>query len=146
MRQAIEEKFILDVLKNYTTYKTFFKLEKKAIDDPEVETSKAGRAVAKFIELHPHNIEQKVRVMVDHFVNKVMLQIDGRAKAMVVARSRIQAVKYKQAFDAYIKEKGYPVRSLVAFSGTVRDEFGIDYTEPEMNAIDGKPLERRRSR
>jgi type I restriction enzyme R subunit len=142
MRQAIEEKFILDVLQNYTTYKTFFKLEKKAIDDPEVETSKAGRAVAKFMELHPHNIEQKVRVMVDHFVAKVMPQIDGRAKAMVVARSRIQAVKYKLAFDAYIKEKGYPVRSLVAFSGTVRDEMGLDYTEPQMNeaANEGKPL------
>jgi type I restriction enzyme, R subunit len=142
MRQAIEEKFILDVLQNYTTYKTFFKLEKKAIDDPEVETSKAGRAVAKFMELHPHNIEQKVRVMVDHFVNKVMPQIDGRAKAMVVARSRIQAVKYKQAFDTYIKERGYPVRSLVAFSGTVRDELGLEYTEPQMNeaANEGKSL------
>jgi type I restriction enzyme R subunit len=143
MRQAIEEEFILDVLKNYTTYKTFFRLEKRAIDDPEIETSKAGRAVARFIELHPHNIEQKVQVMVDHFVNKVMSQIGGRAKAMVVSRSRIQAVKYKQAFDEYIREKGYPIRSLVAFSGTVRDELGLEYTEPRMNLVEGSPLPER---
>ncbi len=140
MRQAIEEGFILDVLQNYTTYRTFFRLERKGIDDPEIETSKAGRAVARFMEVHPHNIAQKVEVMVDHFVTKVMPQIDGRAKAMVVARSRIQAVKYKQAFDEYIKKMGYPVKSLVAFSGTVRDELGIEHTEPEMNAVDGKPL------
>ena len=140
MHQAIEEEFILDVLQNYTTYKTYFRLEKQGIEDPEVETAKAGKAIAKFIELHPHNIAQKVQVMVEHFVTKVMPQIDGRAKAMVVTRSRLQAVKYKQAFDAYIKQKGYPIRSLVAFSGTVRDDLGIDYTEPGMNAIDGKPL------
>lgn len=140
MRQAIEEEFILDVLQNYTTYKTFFKLEKQVLDDPEIEASKGGRAVARFIELHPHNIDQKVRVMVDHFVTKVMPKIDGRAKAMVVARSRIQAVKYKQAFDEYIREKSYPVKSLIAFSGTVRDEMGIDYTEPQMNAVGGKPM------
>ena len=140
MRQAIDEGFILDVLANYTTYKTFFLLEKSAIDDPEIETSKAGRAVAKYIELHPHNIEQKVRVIADHFVNKVMSQIGGQAKAMVVARSRIQAVKYKLALDAYIREKRYPIRSLVAFSGTVRDDMGLDYTEPAMNLVDGAPL------
>src|SRR6266702_1621851 len=140
MRQAIEEEFILDVLQNYTTYKTFFKLEKQVLDDPEIEASKGGRAVARFIELHPHNIEQKARVMVDHFVAKVMPKIGGRAKAMVVARSRIQAVKYKQAFDDYIREKGYPIKSLIAFSGIVRDEMGLEYTEPQMNAVDGKPL------
>jgi type I restriction enzyme R subunit len=140
MRQAIEEKFILDVLQNYTTYKTFYKLEKQGIEDPEVETKKAGRAIARFIELHPHNIAQKVQVMVDHFVTKVMPKIDGKAKAMVVARSRIQAVKYKQAFDAYIKEKGYPIKSLVAFSGTVKDELDIEYTEPDMNGFGEKEV------
>src|SRR5487761_1099375 len=140
MRQAIEEKFILDVLQNYTTYKTFCKLEKPGIEDPEVETKKAGRAIARFMELHPHNIAQKVQVMVDHFVTKVMPKIDGKAKAMVVARSRIQAVKYKQAFDAYIKEKGYPIKSLVAFSGTVMDELDIEYTEPGMNGFGEKEI------
>ncbi len=140
MRQAIEEKFILDVLQNYTTYKTFYRLEKQGIEDPEVETGKAGRAIAKFMELHPHNIAQKVRVMVDHFVTKVMPKIEGKAKAMVVARSRIQAVKYKQAFDAYIEEKGYPIKSLVAFSGIVTDELGIEYTEPGMNGFGEKEV------
>lgn len=140
MRQAIEEKFILDVLQNYTTYKTYYKLEKQGIEDPEVETAKAGRSIAKYMELHPHNIAQKVQVMVDHFVTKVMPKIEGKAKAMVVARSRIQAVKYKQAFDVYIKEKGYPIRSLVAFSGTVKDELYIDYTEPGMNGFGEKEV------
>ena len=140
MRQAIEEKFILDVLQNYTTYKTFYRLEKQGIEDPEVETHKAGRAIARFMELHPYNIAQKVHVIVDHFVTKVMPKIDGKAKAMVVARSRIQAIKYKQAFDTYITEKGYPVKSLVAFSGTVDDELGIEYTEPAMNGFGEKEL------
>jgi len=140
MRQAIEEKFILDVLQNYTTYKTFYRLEKQGIDDPEVETRKAGRAIAKFMELHPHNIAQKVQVMVDHFASKVMPKIEGKAKAMVVARSRIQAVKYKQAFDAYIREKGYPIKSLVAFSGGVKDELDIEYTEPGMNGFGEKEV------
>ncbi len=143
MHQAIEEKFILDVLLNYTTYKTFYRLEKQGIEDPEVETHKAGRAIAKFMELHPYNIAQKVQVIVDHFVTKVMPKIEGRAKAMVVARSRIQAVKYKQAFDAYIKERGYPVKSLVAFSGTVEDDLGIDYTEAGMNGFGEKQLPER---
>jgi type I restriction enzyme R subunit len=140
MRQAIEEKFILDVLQNYTTYKTFYKLEKQGIEDPEVETGKAGRAIAKFMELHPYNISQKVHVIVDHFVTKVMPKIDGRAKAMVVTRSRIQAVKYKQAFDAYIHERGYPIKSLVAFAGTVKDELDVEYTEPGMNGFGEKQL------
>jgi len=140
MRQAIEEKFILDVLENYTTYKTFYRLEKQGIEDPQVETGKAGRAIAKFMELHPYNIAQKVQVMVEHFMTKTMPKIDGKAKAMVVARSRIQAVKYKQAFDVYIREKRYPIKSLVAFSGTVRDELGIDYTEPGMNGFGEKSV------
>jgi type I restriction enzyme R subunit len=143
MRQAIEEKFILDVLQNYTTYKTFYKLEKQGIEDPEVETGKAGRAIAKFMELHPYNIAQKVHVIVDHFVSKVMPKIDGRAKAMVVTRSRLQAVKYKQAFDVYIKEKGYPIKSLVAFSGTVEDELDIAYTESGMNGFGEKEVPKR---
>jgi type I restriction enzyme R subunit len=143
MRQAIEEKFILDVLQNYTTYKTFYKLEKQGIEDPEVETGKAGRAIAKFMELHPYNIAQKVHVIVDHFVSKVMPKIDGRAKAMVVTRSRLQAVKYKQAFDVYIKEKGHPIKSLVAFSGTVEDELDIAYTESGMNGFGEKEVPKR---
>ena len=133
MRQAIEEEFILDVLKNYTTYKTYYRLEKKALDDPEVETGKAGRAIAKYLEIHPHNIAQKIEIIVEHFRNKTMPRIDGRAKAMVVARSRRQAVAYKLAFDAYIRDKGYGIKSLIAFSGTVTDDLGLSHTEVSMN-------------
>ena len=140
MHQAIEEKFILDVLHNYTTYKTYYKLEKQGLEDPEVETGKAGHAIARYVELHPHNIAQKVQVILDHFVTKTMPMIDGRAKAMLVTRSRLQAVKYKQAFDAYIQEKGYPVKSLIAFSGTVTDDLGLQFTEAGMNAFGEKQL------
>jgi len=144
MRQAIEEKFILDVVKNYTTYKTYYRLVKAVEDDPNFPKKKAARALAKFMSLHPHNIEQKTEVMVEHFRRKVRGHLGGRAKAMVVTSSRLHAVRYKQAFDRYLAEhKIDDVRSLVAFSGTVKDpETGIDYTEPGMNTdcVSGKPI------
>jgi type I restriction enzyme R subunit len=135
MRQAIEERFILDVLKNYTTYATYFKLLKACEDDPNVERKKAARALARFLKLHPHNIAQKTEVMVEHFNAVTRHRIGGRAKAMVVTGSRLEAVRYKQSFDRYIREKGYPIRSLVAFSGTVQDDRlpGTGYTEEQMN-------------
>ena len=122
MRQAIEEGFILDVLKNYTTYATYFKLLKACEDDPNVERKKAARALARFMRLHPHNIAQKTEVMVEHFNTVTRHKIGGRAKAMVVTGSRLEAVRYKQSFDRYIAEKGYPIKTLVAFSGTVKDD------------------------
>ena len=144
MRQAIEEGFILDVLTNYTTYKTFYRLLKAAEDDPKLPRKKAARALAKFMSLHPHNIEQKTEVMVEHFRRSVKHRIGGRAKAMVVTSSRLHAVRYKLAFENYIAENGYTdVRPLVAFSGTVRDpETGQEYTEPGMNrdVVSGKPI------
>ncbi len=144
MRQAIEERFILDVLTNYTTYATYYRLLKAAEDDPEVLKKKTARALAKFMSLHPHNIEQKTEVIIEHFRRSVKNRIDGKAKAMVVTPSRLHAVRYKLAFDRYIAENGYTdVRSLVAFSGTVRDpETGLEYTEPGMNLdiITGKPI------
>ncbi len=144
MRQAIEEGFILDVLTNYTTYATYFGLLKEAEDDPEVPKKKAARSLAKFMTLHPHNIEQKTEVMVEHFRRSVMRRIGGRAKAMVVTSSRLHAVRYKLAFDRYIADNGYSdVRSLVAFSGTVKDpKTGLEYTEPGMNKdiVTGKPI------
>ena len=144
MRQAIEEGFILDVLTNYTTYATYYRLLKAAEDDPELPKKKAARALAKFMSLHPHNIEQKTEVMVEHFRRSVKHRLGGRAKAMVVTSSRLHAVRYKLAFDRYIAENGYTdIRSLVAFSGTVRDpETGQEYTEPGMNkdVITGKPI------
>ena len=135
MRQAIEEEFILDVLKHYTAYGTYFRLLKSCADDPAVERKKAAQALARFLKLHPHNIAQKTEVMVEHFQAVTRHKIGGRAKAMVVTGSRLEAVRYKQSFDRYIREKGYAIRSLVAFSGTVADDKveGVTYTEPGMN-------------
>ena len=135
MRQAIEEEFILDVLKHYTTYGTYFRLLKACEDDPNVERKKAARALARFMNLHPHNIAQKTEVMVEHFQAVTRHKIGGRAKAMVVTGSRLEAVRYKQSFDRYIQEKGYAIKSLVAFSGTVVDDklADVTYTEPGMN-------------
>ena len=135
MRQAIEEQFILDVLRHYTTYQTYFRLLKACDDDPNVERKKAARALARFMKLHPHNIAQKTEVMVEHFQAVTRHKIGGRAKAMVVTGSRLEAVRYKQSFDRYIQEKGYAIKSLVAFSGTVEDDklAGVTYTEPGMN-------------
>jgi type I restriction enzyme R subunit len=136
MRQAIDEGFIMDVLKNYTTYVAYFRLLKSCQDDPNVERKKAAKALARFMRLHPHNIAQKTEVMVEHFNRATRHKIGGRAKAMVVTGSRLEAVRYKQAFDAYITEKGYPIKTLVAFSGTVIDDKFPDknYTEEGMNA------------
>lgn len=139
MRQAIEEGFIEDVLKNYVSYKTYYKLLKACEDDPNVERKKAARALSRYMRLHPHNIAQKTEVMVEHFQNYSRHKIGGRAKGMVVTGSRLEAVRFKQSFDRYIKKKGYEIKSLVAFSGTVDDDKIPDtsYTEPEMN--DGVP-------
>jgi type I restriction enzyme R subunit len=144
MRQAIEEGFILDVLANYTTYATYFKLIKAAEEDPNLPKKKAVKALAKFMSLHPHNIEQKTEVMVEHFRRSVRHRLDGRAKAMVVTTSRLHAVRYMQAFERYIAEHAYTdIRPLVAFSGTVKDpDTGQEYTEPGMNTdvVTGKPI------
>lgn len=144
MRQAIEEGFILDVLRNYTTYSTWFKFVKLVEDDPTIPKKKGARALAKFKELHPHNIEQKTEVMIEHFRSHARHQLGGRAKAMVVTSSRIQAVRYKLAFERYLAENGYTdIRPLVAFSGTVKDpDTGVEYTEPGMNTdvVTGKSI------
>ncbi len=136
MRQAIEEGFVMDVLQNYTTYKRFFGLIKQVKDDPDVPRRRAAKALTRYLELHPVNIEQVVSVIVEHFRLYVMHELGGRAKAMVVTGSRLAAVKYKLAFDHYIKEQSYTgIRSLVAFSGMVEDpdDPGSSYTEVAMN-------------
>lgn len=136
MRQAIDEGFILDVLQNYTTYKTFWKVAKAAADDPEVIKSEAAAAIARFVSLHPTNIAQKVEIMVEHFRGVSAKKIGGRAKAMIVTSSRLSAVRYKHAVDKYLAEKGYPFKAIVAFSGTVFDpKDGLSYTEPGMNGF-----------
>lgn len=145
MKQAIEEGFILDVLKNYTTYKTYFKLSKEIEDDPKVNKKKASRAIGRFMSLHPHNLAQKTEVMVEHFRQIVSKKIGGKAKAMVVSSSRLHAVRYKEEFDKYIKEKGYKdIKTIVAFSGKVIHEYALDgVTEVELNGFSEKELPRK---
>lgn len=135
MRQAIEEGFIMDVLRHYTTYALYYKLIKKSQDDPNVERKKAAQTLARFMRLHPYNIAQKTEIMVEHFYAFTRHKIDGHAKAMVVTGSRLEAVRYKESFDRYIKNKGYPIKTLVAFSGIVQDDKIADktYTEEAMN-------------
>ncbi len=135
MRQAIEEKFILSVLERYTDYDTYYKLNKQAQDDPDFPKRRAAAALAKFASLHPHNIAQRTEVIIEHFREHVGHLMGGQAKAMVVTDSRIQAVRYKLAFEKYIQENGYTdVSPLIAFSGTVTDpDTGTEFTEPGMN-------------
>jgi len=134
MRQAIEEGFILDVLTNYTTYKAYWRLLKKVESDPRYDKKKAEYLIKSFVELHPHSIGEKVRIMVEHFAAKVQGEIGGRAKAMIVTRSRLHAVRCKLAVDKYVAERGYPFEALVAFSGSVPDG-GRSYTESGMNGV-----------
>jgi type I restriction enzyme R subunit len=140
MRQAIEEGFILDVLASYTTYKTFWRIEKAIRDDPDYEEAKAKRAIARFIELHPYQLAQKAEIVVEHFRAHTAQKIGSHAKAMVVTASRLHAVRYKQAIDRYIAEQGYgDVAALVAFSGKVVAD-GESFAEPGMNSRPGKHI------
>lgn len=121
MKQAIEEGFILDVLKNYTTYHTYFKLIKSVEDDPEYDKQAAKRKIAKFIGTDERTIEKKALVMLDHFMNAVVAtrKINGHAKSMVVTASRKSAVEYKKVFDRLLAEKNIPFKALVAYSGEI---------------------------
>lgn len=141
MRQAIEEGFILDVLKNYTNYSLAYKLAMQAETDSEVDTKKARIRLSRWVRLHPHNIGQKVAIIVEHFRSNVMNLLGGQAKAMVVTSSRLEAVRYKLAFDKYVKEQGYgAIRAMVAFSGDIEDE-GQTYNECSMNpALNGRDM------
>jgi type I restriction enzyme, R subunit len=123
MRQAIEEGFILDVLKNYTPYNLAFKLAHngKELDEKEVERNEALKGIMRWVRLHPYNISQKVQVVVEHFRENVAPLLNGKAKAMVVVGSRVEAVRWRLAIDAYIKAQGYKIGTLVAFSGEVND-------------------------
>jgi type I restriction enzyme R subunit len=134
MRQAIEERFILDVLDNYTTYQTYFYLLKKIEDDPEYDRDKAKYLLKQFVGLDPRAIGKKVAIMIEHFVTNAMPRIGGKAKAMIVTSSRLHAVRYRLAVDQYLKEHNYPFKALVAFSGEVNDS-GKKYTEANMNGF-----------
>ena len=151
MRQAIAEGFILDVLASYTTYGVYYMLANAhPRHDPEMESSKARAALARFASLHPYQLDAKAEVIIEHFRQKSAGKIDGHAKAMVVTRSRLHAVRTKRALDAYIAKKGYatgerPVRTLVAFSGTVVDPDAPDLslTETGMNGFAESQLPQR---
>ena len=134
MKQAIEEGFILDVLKNYLTYETYFKLFKKIKDDPEFEERKTKKLLRTFVEQNPVAIDKKTEIMLIHFMNSTINKIDGKAKAMVVTRSRLHAVLYKKAFDKMILEEKYPIKTLVAFTGVVK-HVEQEYTENTMNNL-----------
>ena len=137
MRQAIEEGFILDVLQNYTSYRVAYQLAHENPDlDQEVDSKKAASKMAKWVRLHPYNIAQKVETIIEHFNEKIKHLLGGEAKAMVVTSSRLEAVRYKLAFEKYVQEKGYTnVNAMVAFSGEVNDPDLPDqpFTETNMN-------------
>jgi type I restriction enzyme R subunit len=124
MRQAIEEGFILDVLQNYTSYKLAFKLANagKDFDNKEVERTTATKELMSWVKLHPHNIAQKVQIVVEHYRQTVAPLLSGKGKAMVVVGSRVEAVRWQLAIDKYIKDRRYPLKTLVAFSGDVNDK------------------------
>ncbi|SIR62219.1 type I restriction endonuclease [Bosea sp. TND4EK4] len=128
MRQAIEEGFILDVLKNYTPYRLAFRLANggQEWDEQEVERSAALKGIMRWVRLHPYNIAKKVEIVVEHFRENVQPLLEGKAKAMVVLASRVEAVRWKLAIDRYIKSKGYSLGTLAAFSGEVADPESSD--------------------
>ncbi|MBE9469077.1 MAG: type I restriction endonuclease subunit R [Bacteroidetes bacterium] len=132
MKQAIEEEFILDVLKNYTTYNSYYKLIKAVEDNPEFDTKQAQKKLRAYVEGNEFAISEKAKIMIDHFHKNVKHLIKGEAKAMLVTKGIVSAIKYKQAFDKYLKKIKSPYKAIVAFSGT-KNYKGIDYTETGMN-------------
>ncbi len=133
MRQAIEEGFIFDVLQNYMTYNTCYRLAKDTEENPEVPSSTAVRTINRFASLHPHNLQQKTQIIVEQFRDVTKNKINGRGKAMVVTASRLHAVRYYHEMKRYIEMKGYDdLEILIAFSGVIKDK-GIEYTETCMN-------------
>jgi type I restriction enzyme R subunit len=145
MRQAIEEGYILDVLRGYTTYSTYYRLANGLSEDPELPKGKAASALARFVSLHETNLAQKAEIVVEHFRAHTRSRLGGRAKAMVVTRGRLHAVRYHAAISAYVDKKGYrDVRALVAFSGTVTDpDTNVEYREPLLNGFGEKELPQR---
>jgi type I restriction enzyme R subunit len=141
MKQAIEEEFILDILQNYTTYNSYYKLQKKIEDDPKFDTKRAKKKLKKYVEGHPHAIRQKTEIMIDHFMDEVIIQqkINGQAKAMVVTNSIQSAIRYKLAFDAYLTEIASPYKTIVAFSGSKEVDGKLE-TESSMNGFPSKDI------
>ena len=144
MKQAIEEGFILDVLKNYTTANSYYRLVKSVEDDPEFDVSKAKKKLRKYVESHEHAIRRKAKEMVDHFHSQVLAKkkIGGQARAMVVASNVDRAMQYKAAFDACLRERKSPFRAIVAFSGDREFQGEKGVTESKMNGFASSKIEK----
>ena len=139
MEEAIKEGFIRDVLECYMTFKRYYKLQRdEKFDDKEYDTKKTIRLLSSYVDLQDDAIERKSRIMIEHFVTQTEKEIGHKARAMLVTRSRLHAVRYKRKFDSIMQEMNLPYRALVAFSGTVKDaETGGEYTESSMNNLQG---------
>ena len=136
MKQSISEGFTLDVLKDYTTYERFFRLNKKVEEDKTLPISKVKKLLVKWVDLQPHTIKEKTKIILDHFVNHTSKTISGKGRGMVVTRSRLHCVKFKLEFDKQMKEMNLPYGCLVGFSGTVFDkDTHQEYTETSMNGF-----------
>ncbi|MGH2759839.1 MAG: type I restriction endonuclease subunit R, partial [Actinomycetota bacterium] len=137
MRQAIEEGFILDVLRNYSTYQSYWRVANSSSTDPDVEGRRAASAIARYASLHPEHVAQKAEIAVEQVRQHAAAKVGGRAKTMVVCSSRLHAVRWRQAIDGYLHEHGIgDIKALVAFSGTVTDpDTGAELTEARMNGF-----------
>lgn len=136
MKQAIEEEFILDVLANYTTYKSYYELEKSIEDNPLFDTSKAQKKLKAYVEKHKQTVGTKAEIMLDHFTNSVVntKKLKGKAKAMVVTQSIESAIRYYQALNELLQRRGNPFKIVIAFSGSKTVD-GIEYTEAQINGF-----------
>jgi len=143
MKQSISENFTLDVLKHYTTYERYFRLNKKIEEDKELPESRIKKMLVKYVDIHPHTIREKTRIILEHFNNHTSKTIEGKGRGMLVTRSRLHCVKYKLEFDRQIKDLGLSFNSLVGFSGSVHDQDNHqEYTESSMNGFpDGQTQE-----
>ena len=144
MKQSIAEQFTLDVLNNYTTYKRYFRLNQEISDDSEVDTRRVKRMLVNWADIHPHTITEKTQIILDHFRSRTVNKMEGKARGMVVTRSRLHCVKFKLEFDKQMKEMGLPYRAIVGFSGKVVDQdTGQEYTESSMNGFSDSETEQR---
>lgn len=136
MKQSISEGFTLDVLENYTTYERYFRLNKKIEEDKELPKSKVKKMLVNYVDIHPHTITEKTKIILEQFINHTSKKISGKSRGMLVTRSRLHCVKYKLEFDKQMKEMKLPYGCLVGFSGSVYDKDSHqEYTESSMNGF-----------
>ena len=141
MHQSISEGFTLDVLQNYTTFRRYFQLIKSVPEDKAYEKARTLRMLTNYVDLQPHSIETKTRIILEHFTARTAKAIEGKGRAMLITPSRLHCVRYKLEFDRQMREMGLSYGCLVAFSGTVYDtDNGQDYTEEGMNGLPPRVL------